>query len=83
MAYGKSFRGGLDPLFIGLFGVIALVNFLIALAAAVGQPAWIGISLVFHLVFGWRLATARRLASNQRAIDLERFRALKNPSTSN
>ena len=34
--------------------------------------------LAAHGIFAYRIVTARKLASGQRAIDLERFRALSN-----
>lgn len=83
MAYGKNFPGGLDPLFVTLFTVVGVVNFLSAFLAAARHPEWIAVSLVAHLIFGWRLVTARRLSANQRTVDLERFRALRTPQASN
>ena len=84
MAYGRAHPGGgLDPLFVTLFAVIAAVNFLGSFPAAVRHPGWVAVSLAAHLVFGWRLVTARRLSAQQRTVDLERFRALRNPPVSN
>lgn len=83
MAYGKNFPGGLDPLFATLFAVVAVVNFLSALPAAASRPGWIAVSLVAHLIFEWRLVTARRVSARQRAVELERFRALKTALESN
>lgn len=77
MNYGRRFPDGLDPLFVTLFGSAAVINFLSAFALTTRRPGWIAISLVAHLVFGWRLVTARRLAAGQRALDLERFRSLR------
>jgi hypothetical protein len=85
MAYGQNNPGGLDPLFITLFACAAAVNFLASIpsgADAAIDVGWIGISLVAHVIFGWRLATARRLAASQRVLDLERFRSLRNPPVS-
>jgi hypothetical protein len=78
MAYGRTYPGGLDPLFVKLFAISALVNFAASFPGAARHFGWVGISLVAHLIFGWRMLTAKRLAASQRALDLERFRALKN-----
>ena len=84
MAYGKNNPGGgPHPLLITLFVLIALVNFAASLPTAVRHPGWVGISFVAHVIFSWRLFTARKAAGAQRAIDLERFLALKNSSPSN
>lgn len=77
MAYGKSFPGSADPLFITLFSLVATVNFLSSLASATRRPGWIVLSLLAHLALGWRFVTARRLAASQRGLDLDRFRTLK------
>lgn len=83
MAYGRSFPGGLDPLFSTLFGAAAAVDFLCSFLAAVRHPGWAVISLAAHVAFGGRIFAARRLSAGQRALDLERFRTLKNASSSN
>jgi hypothetical protein len=82
MAYGRNNAGGLDPLFVMLFAVVAIANFACSLPAQQQHPGWVGISLVAHVVFGWRLARGRRLAGAQRAQDLQRFLAIKNQPTS-
>jgi hypothetical protein len=83
MAYGQRNPGGADPLFTTLFAVVALVNFAASLPAATRHPGWVGISLVAHVVFCWRLFSTRGKSARQRALDLDRFRALKNPPPSN
>jgi hypothetical protein len=84
MAYGRNpSRGGTHPLFITLFYVVGLTNFAASLPTAARHPGWVGISLVAHVVFGWRIFSARRISGTQRALDLERFRALKNSPPSN
>jgi hypothetical protein len=83
MAYGRNNPAGLDPLFVTLFSMIAAINFLGSFPMAARHPGWIGISLIAHLIFGWRLVNARRLAASQRALDLQRFLAIKNPHASN
>jgi hypothetical protein len=83
MAYGRNNPGGLDPLFVTLFACVAAVNFVACFPSAARHPGWVGISLAAHLIFGWRLVTARRRSANQRAVDLDRFRALKDLPPSN
>jgi hypothetical protein len=78
MNYGQRFPGGADPLFIMVFAASAFVNFFSSITTAVLRPGWILLSLIAHGLFAWRLITADRLATRQRATDLERFRALKN-----
>jgi hypothetical protein len=74
MNYGSKFPGGLDPLLTTVFAAAGTVNFLSSLST--GRPLWILLSLFAHAIFAYRLVTARRMAASQRAIDLERFRAL-------
>lgn len=78
MTYGSKFPagGGLDPLFAVLFSVSAALNFLSSLATATRRPGWIALSLIAHLVFGYRIVAARTFAATQRTLDLERFRSL-------
>ena len=77
MNYGRNFPGGLDPLFITLFALSAGANYLSSLTLTTRRPGWVVVSVIAHLAFGWRLVIAKRLAANQRATDLERFRGLK------
>jgi hypothetical protein len=77
MAYGRKFPGGADPLFVTLFSVATIVNFLALPGSATRRPGWILLSFVAHLILGWRFFSARRLAAGQRALDLERFAGLK------
>lgn len=79
MQYGRSFPGGLDPLFITIFALSATVNFVSSFATATRRPGWVVLSFLAHAIFVWRLMTARRLANGQRATDLEKFRSLKTP----
>jgi hypothetical protein len=82
MAYGRNNPGGANPLFTTLFLLIALVNFAATLATAARHPGWIGISFLSHLAFVWRLFSAKRSSSVQRALDLDRFRAIKTAAES-
>jgi hypothetical protein len=76
MSYGlKHPGGGLDPLFVAVFAACAVVNFATGLATTT-HPAWIAVSLIAHIIFCYRIVTARELATAQRTLDLDRFRAL-------
>jgi hypothetical protein len=84
MAYGTTFPGsgpggslgGADPLFSGFFGMAAMFNFIpVVMADAV--PVEYGVTGALHLLFLIRLLQARRQAGRQRAIDLERFKQLR------
>jgi RsiW-degrading membrane proteinase PrsW (M82 family) len=89
MGYGKNNPGRSDPLFITLFAGAAAVNFFASFPGGPlgGETAidsvWIVVSFVAHVILAWRLVVARRLAANQRAVDLERFRLLKTTPVSN
>ena len=74
MSYGAKFPSGLDPLFTIIFSSALSVNVLGALTA---EPTdlW-PVSLLAHLAFAYRIVSARKLAASQRALDLERFRAM-------
>ena len=76
MEYGTKYPGGFDPLFGATFSICAATNFLALLATPTSGTAWVLVLLVAHGAFGYRIVTARKLASRQRAIDLERFRSL-------
>ncbi len=77
MNYGARFpAGGLDPLFSMLFFAATLLNFIGFLTTAPARPGWMAVSLLAHLAFNYRIALARRAASAQRTLDLERFRNL-------
>ncbi len=83
MAYSTAFAGRgpggpgrADPLFAALFGLAAVFNFIpVVVAGAV--PMEYGVTGALHLVFLMRLLQARRQADRQRAIDLERFKQLR------
>jgi hypothetical protein len=78
MNYGRSFPGGQpDPLFIRLFASAAVVNFVSSFVLTTRRPGWMVISFLAHLVFAWRLVSARRSSAAQRALDLDRFRTLR------
>jgi hypothetical protein len=77
MAYGHAYpRPGTDPLFGMLFVLATVSNFVPVLLA---EPVRMEVSVVgtVHLVFVARLMVARRAAQQQRALDLERFNAIK------
>ena len=81
MAYAQKNPGGANPLFVTLFALTAVISFAASLPTAARHPGWIGISLLAHLTYGWRLYSARRSAAAQRSLDLDRFRALKDASS--
>jgi hypothetical protein len=76
MSYGARFPSGLDPLFSMVFNAAAALNFLSSVVAAERRAGWLVIALAAHLAFSYRIVVARRLASAQRALDLDRFRNL-------
>ena len=76
MEYGlRHAGGGPDPLFGRLFVIAVSVNFLPA--ALGGTPIELGTLAVLHLVLIFRIRVARAAAAGQRAIDLERFAAIR------
>jgi hypothetical protein len=78
MAFGPPMAGtGSDPLFIVIFGLATICNFLPVLLA---QPVRIELAAIggAHALFVVRLIVARRATARQRAADLERFRQLRN-----
>jgi hypothetical protein len=81
MNYGRSFPGGMDPLFITLFAGAATVNFVSTFGILSHRPGWMLLAFVVHLAFGWRLVSASRLSRSQRGTDLERFRSLRGSSS--
>jgi hypothetical protein len=76
MAYGQAHRGGSDPLFAGYFALATLLNFVPVLLA---EPVRLEVTVVgtIHLLFFVRLWIAKRAASRQRAVDLDRFQRMK------
>ena len=77
MAFGQRFKGaGPDPLFVQLFVFAASLNFLPVTLVAV-DPAEVAVLALAHLVFIYRIRTARTTSARQRAADLERFTALR------
>jgi hypothetical protein len=77
MAYGQRFpAGGVDPLFANFYRTATVLNFL---PAAFSRPQPVEIALIggIHALFIVRLEIARRQATRQRAIDLDRFQQLK------
>lgn len=78
MKYGATFSGGgLDPLFSALFHAATFLNFFSAFAIARPLSLWIGISVIAHLSFNYRIVRGGQMAAAQRALDLERFRGLQ------
>lgn len=78
MAFGQRFpgRGGPDALFSGLFLMATALNYLpVALGGTTPELVTGGL---LHLVLAVHIGTARSRATKQRALDLERFQAIKN-----
>ena len=77
MAYGRSFhvRGG-DPFFCTYFWIATLFNFVPSLLVGPVPIEWSGVGAI-HLLFAVRVMVARREASRQRALELERFKRLR------
>jgi hypothetical protein len=69
----------LDALFSPIFLVATLLNLVPVMIAAPVPVEWIVIGAV-HLLFAVRIVAARRAAGEQRALDLGRFRKLKEGS---
>jgi hypothetical protein len=77
MAYGRMFPGAAtDPLFTAYFIAAAVLNFVPAVLAGAVAIEYAVVGGV-HLLFVVNLVVARRRASRQRAMDLERFQKLK------
>jgi hypothetical protein len=77
MALGRTEPGSTaDALFSVFFWMAAVLNILPAAAAQATLTEW-AVLAPLHLVFVGRVAAARRRAGAQRAVDLDRFQALK------
>jgi hypothetical protein len=77
MAFGPPLAGtGSDPLFAWFFALATVGNLAPVLAAA---PVGVELAVVggAHALFLVRLIVARRVASRQRAADLDRFQQIK------
>jgi hypothetical protein len=76
MAFGEAHRGAGDPLFVNIFLIATLLNFVPVLIA---EPVATEVVVIgaAHLLFIARLLVARRAAARQRAADLERFEKIK------
>src|SRR6266545_8027601 len=76
MTFGQRFPGrGPDALFSALFLMATALNYLpVALGGALPELVAGG---MLHLVLAVHIGTARSRASQQRALDLERFEAIK------
>ncbi len=77
MAVGPALPGGgVDPLFTLTFGCCTVLNLM---PAALPEPDRLEFTVIaaFHVAFVIRVLTARVAAARQRALELERFTALK------
>ena len=82
MTFGRPLAGGnLDPLFGTFFILATVLNFVPVLLA---EPIRIEVIVVgtAHVVLIGRIVAAKRVASRQRAADLERFQQLKQQTKS-
>ena len=82
MAYGQRFpASGPDPLFAQVFVFGASVTFL---PVALGAEERIEVAVlgILHLIFIYRVRTARAAAARQRAEDLQRYAELKSSPAS-
>jgi hypothetical protein len=76
MTFGERFPGrGPDALFSTLFLIATALNYLpVALGGTMPELVAAGL---LHLLLAFHIGTARRRASQQRKLDLERFEAIK------
>src|SRR5439155_14598579 len=76
MAYGRANPGGQDALFTPFFLCATVLNFVPVILA---DPVRLELAVVgaVHLVFVGRLLAGRRASTRQRALDLDRFRRIK------
>ena len=83
MAYGRTYPGsGPDPLFVTLFVLAALLNLAMLFSFGPRRPLIALAAIAAHIVFLWRMLTARRNLAGQRAMDLERFRKIRQENRS-
>ncbi len=68
--------GGIDPLFSVVFVGTTIVNLVPALAPSV-TPVELGVVVLLHAGFVFRIVRARLAASRQRAVELESFKAMQ------
>jgi len=76
MAYGAACSPAGDPLLALHFWIATVFNLVPALLASPAPSEWTVVGAL-HLLLIARVGAARRQAGRQRAIDLERFRQLK------
>ena len=69
--------GGVDPLFTAVFGLAAAANLALLSTSLLAPLPIILLMAALHAVFIARLLRARRAAAQQRAVDLESFRAVR------
>jgi hypothetical protein len=76
MTFGQRFPGrGPDALFSGIFLIATALNYLpVALGGTMPELVVAG---MLHLLLALHIGTARQRAARQRALDLERFTAIK------
>jgi hypothetical protein len=79
MTFGQRFPGrGPDALFSNIFLMATVLNYLPV--AIGGTTPELIVGGLLHLVLAFHIGTARSRASKQRAQDLERFEAIRDPT---
>jgi hypothetical protein len=76
--FGRGVSGGAtDALFVAVFAAATLLNFM---AVMLAEPVAVEVYAIggAHLLLLGRIAIARRAAARQRAIELERFKEMRN-----
>ena len=69
--------GGVDPLFTALFLLAGAANLALLSTSFAPDPAIVAVLAHLHLAFAVRVLRARRAAGQQRAVELESFRAVR------
>jgi hypothetical protein len=68
--------GGIDPLFSVVFAGAAIIN-LIPVMVRLPTAIELGVIVLLHATFVFRIVRARLAASRQRAVELESFKAMQ------
>jgi hypothetical protein len=69
--------GGVDPLFTVVFLLAAAANLALLATSVVSQLPALLLMALLHVAFAVRVLRARRAASQQRAVDLDSFTAVR------
>ena len=71
--------GGIDPLFSVVFAGATVIN-LIPAVVRLPTAVELGVIVLLHATFVFRIVRARLAASRQRAVELESFKAMQSRS---